>query len=251
MSEAPVICVIPARYGSTRLPGKPLLDLGGWPVIEWVYRRASAAEKVARVIVATDDERIARVVRGFGGDVVMTTADCRNGTERVAEATSGEEASVIINLQGDEPRVDPAMLDDLVEVFRKEPGVRMATLMRRLAPEEDEKKPSLVKVVVDRRGYALYFSRHPIPFHRDASSPKPTYFGHYGIYAFRPETLRDYAALPPSPLEEAEKLEQLRALGAGIPIRVIETRFHGIGLDTPADLEALRALVEKEGLKPG
>lgn len=250
MSTLHTICVIPARYASTRLPGKPLVDIGGYPMIEWVYRVANSASRIQEVWVATDDARIFQEVKIFGGHSVMTSSHCRSGSERVAEALGNRQTDLVVNLQGDEPLMNPAALDQLVEVFEKEPQVEMATLMRRMKDEEDKANPNVVKVVTDSEGYALYFSRHAIPYHRDPDSPRPAYYHHYGLYAYRPQTLRKFISLPPSPLEQAEQLEQLRALAGGIRIRVLETQYTTVGVDTPEDLEQVRRMVQSRNLKP-
>jgi 3-deoxy-manno-octulosonate cytidylyltransferase (CMP-KDO synthetase) len=247
-SSQPVLCVIPARYASTRLPGKALLQIARHPMIEWVYKRAESCSRVDEVLVATDDERIVKAVESFGGTAVMTSEKCESGTQRVAEAVGEREARIIVNLQGDEPLISPAAVDDLIALFDREPDVQMATLMRPLGSMESVEEPGRVKVVVDNRGYALYFSRCPIPYDRNRGARKPPYYQHYGIYAFRPETLKRFAELPASPLEEAEKLEQLRALSGGIPIRVLETQHASIGVDTPEDLEAVRKMVDKHDI---
>jgi 3-deoxy-manno-octulosonate cytidylyltransferase (CMP-KDO synthetase) len=247
MSKNHVLCVIPVRYQSTRLPGKPLLDIGGHPMIEWVYKRASQAKKVNEVLVATDDKRILKRVRDFGGHAVMTSPDCVSGTERIAEAALEHPADLVLNLQGDEPLIAPAAIDELVSVFEKEPQVKMATLMCKIAADEDEKNPDLVKVVTDTEGYALYFSRSPIPYKRDPGRRKQIYYHHYGIYAFHPDTLHKLVKFPVSPLEKAEQLEQLRALHHGIRIRVLETSHSCIGVNTIDDLDKVRQLVESDG----
>jgi len=244
LSTLPAICVIPARWTSTRFPGKPLADLGSKPMIEWVCRQAEKASQIDEVLVATDDDRIFQAVKKFGGKAVMTSEDCSNGTERVAEAVQGRKSRVIVNLQGDEPFIEPADLDALVEVFDKEPEVQMATLARAMKPEENEKDPNRVKVVFDRSGFALYFSRSPIPYQRQPGEEKPTYYLHYGLYAFRPETLKRLVQLPESTLEKAEKLEQLRALQAGVRIRTLLTDSVSEGIDTPEDLERVRKLLK-------
>jgi 3-deoxy-manno-octulosonate cytidylyltransferase (CMP-KDO synthetase) len=237
------VAIIPARYDSTRLPGKALADIAGRPMIEHVYRRASAARTVTSVIVATDDERIAAVVRGFGGDVRMTSAAHQSGTDRLAEVAQGLGCDLIVNVQGDEPLIEPAMIDEAVEAFAGDPALEMSSLRRRLHPGGDEARNSNVtKVVVDRNGFALYFSRAPIPFVR-AGSPVPPAWRHVGLYVYRRECLQRLAALPPTALEQAEALEQLRALEHGIRIKVVETSFDSIGVDTPQDLERVRAVM--------
>jgi 3-deoxy-manno-octulosonate cytidylyltransferase (CMP-KDO synthetase) len=228
-------------------------------MIEWGYRRAASARRVGEVLVATDDRRVHDAVTSFGGRSVMTSPDCRSGTERVAEAAEiwleenlpgNESPPVIVNLQGDEPLIQPEAIDQLIGVFDSDSGTLMATLMRRMGPEEDPDNPNIVKVVTGLRGNALYFSRHPIPYHRDQDTPAPPCFQHYGLYAFQLSLLRRLVQLPPSPLEESEKLEQLRALENGIPIRVLETEYAAFGVDTPEDLEIVRRRVKEQELRP-
>lgn len=233
-----VAAVIPARFASERLPGKPLADICGKPMIVRVLERAQRARTVDRVLVATDDARIADAVRAAGGEVVLTGEHCPTGTDRVAEAvrTLPEEFGIILNVQGDEPLLDPTALEILVSAFRDE-SVKMATLARALPPSELT-KPQVVKVVRNRKHDALYFSRSPIPFVRDGG--RHEYLGHIGIYGYRRAFLYEFAELRSLPLEKAEKLEQLRALEHGIPIRVLAAPWSGIGVDTPEDLEAAR-----------
>jgi 3-deoxy-manno-octulosonate cytidylyltransferase (CMP-KDO synthetase) len=240
-----VVAIIPARYHSTRLPGKPLLLLAGRPLIEHVYRRTSQAGGVQRVLVATDDERIRASVEGFGGESVMTDAAHRSGTDRLAEAAAGIRCDLIVNVQGDEPLIDPRMIAEALGPFR-DASVQMTTLRRRLDSPDDLYAPSVVKVVVDGRGDALYFSRAPIPWARDAAGhfAAGQTFKHIGLYAYRREFLLTLAKLPPAPLEQTESLEQLRPLEHGYRIRTVETAFDSTGVDTPADLARARALLE-------
>ncbi len=233
------VVVIPARFASTRLPGKPLADLGGKPLLQHVWERARRAEGCSRVVIATDDDRIAAAVKAFGGEAAITSKTCASGTDRVAEVAQGLDADVVVNVQGDEPFIEPSALGDLVSAFR-DPGVEMATLSRP-ASREELPNPSVVKVVCDRRGDALYFSRLPIPFQRNGSAPEVR--AHVGVYAYRPPLLKKLASLAPTPLEKAEALEQLRALEHGHRIRVIPTSYTGFGIDTPEDLERARRLV--------
>jgi len=232
--------IIPARYASTRLPGKPLIEIGGRPMIEWVYERARQARSLERVIIATDDARIAARVAAFGGEAVMTCPAHRSGTDRLAEVAAGLQAEVIVNIQGDEPLIDPALIDAVVAPFAEE-AVEMTTVATPLRSREETADPSVVKVVVDRRGYALYFSRLPIPSSRDGGPVER--LKHIGMYAYRRSFLLAYARMAPTPLELAESLEQLRALENGVRIRVIRTEHDAIGVDTPEDLERVRALV--------
>jgi 3-deoxy-manno-octulosonate cytidylyltransferase (CMP-KDO synthetase) len=250
-----IVAIIPARFGSTRLPGKPLSDIHGQPMVQRVYERVRRASCIDRVLVATDDERIARAVAGFGGEVVMTSRDHATGTDRLAEVAARLDANVIVNVQGDEPLIDPATIDAVVQPFADEPGLPMATVSVPLRSLADLLSPTVVKVVTDARGNALYFSRSPIPFVRDGGPPdarsaaeRAIALGlarqHVGLYAYRREALLRFAALPRSPLEDAEGLEQLRALGAGMTIRVVPREGDaGRAVDTPADLEQVRLLL--------
>lgn len=237
-----VAVVIPARFASSRLPGKPLLRDTGKYLIQHVYEQASAAKTASLVVVATDDERIRKAVEGFGGNVVMTRADHPSGTDRVAEVAAGLGSHVVVNVQGDEPQLDPAAIDLLVEILTADPGSDMATLATPLPDRESYLSPNVVKVVCDDRGRALYFSRSPIPMTRegepDLAARPARYLQHLGVYAYRRAFLLRLAALPPHPLEEAEKLEQLRVLGAGGTIQVGQIAHAHRGVDTPADYAA-------------
>jgi 3-deoxy-manno-octulosonate cytidylyltransferase (CMP-KDO synthetase) len=254
------IVVIPARYESTRFPGKALALIAGRPMIEHVYQRAARARGIARVLVATDDDRIARAVERFGGEALMTSTSHRTGTDRLAEVAARVECDVVVNVQGDEPLVEPTMIEQAIAPFREDPALQMTSLRARIADVAELADPNVVKVVVDRHDYALYFSRAPIPFARDpaavgphssAADTAPTEVGpycggpwrHVGLYAYRRSFLPTFAALPPSPLEQTERLEQLRALEHGIRIKVVETPHFSIGVDTPADLAKVDALL--------
>lgn len=242
------LVIIPARYASTRFPGKPLKLLAGRPVVQHVYERAALAVGAGNVMVATDDERIARAVRGFGGRAVMTSATCANGTERCREAylASGSDADVVVNVQGDEPLVDPRQITDLVNATAAE-GVDIATLVRRPQPDEYVDDPSLPKVVTDLDGNALYFSRSAIPHYRDGGAQPGDYLVHVGMYGFRAPALLRVAQLPPSPLEQAEKLEQLRWLQHGLRIRTALTTTRTVGIDTPDDLKKAEEILKNGG----
>jgi 3-deoxy-manno-octulosonate cytidylyltransferase (CMP-KDO synthetase) len=233
------IAVIPARDQSSRLPGKALADIGGRPMIEHVYRRAAAARSIGSVIVVTDDERIHRAVLAFGGASRMTSPAHQSGTDRIAEIAPGLDCDLIVNVQGDEPQIEPAMIDEAVAPFAADPGLMMSTLRRRLDDPADLLDPNVTKVVVDRDGYALYFSRAPIPFARHGCPPAPA-FRHVGLYVYRRECLIRLAALPPTAMEQSEALEQLRALEHGIRIMAVETQYDSAGVDTPQDLERVR-----------
>ena len=237
-----VVAIIPARYQSSRLPGKALADIGGRPMIEHVYRRASAARSVGVVIVATDDQRICDAVEAFGGRAQLTSPAHESGTDRLAEIAAGLTCDVIVNVQGDEPLIEPSMIDDAIQPFRADPDLQMTTLRRRIESDEEHQNPNVTKVVVDRDGYALYFSRAPIPYTREGCPPAPAW-RHIGLYVYRRECLLRLAALPPTVMERAEALEQLRALEHGIRIKAIETRHDSVGVDTPADLARVRQLV--------
>jgi 3-deoxy-manno-octulosonate cytidylyltransferase (CMP-KDO synthetase) len=218
-----------------------LADIGGRPMIEHVYRRAAAARSIASVIVVTDDERIHRAVIGFGGDARMTSAAHQSGTDRIAEIAPALTCSVIVNVQGDEPLIEPGMIDEAVAPFSHDAALMMSTLRRRIDDDAERHNPNVTKVVVDRDEYALYFSRAPIPFARQGSPPAPAW-RHVGMYAYRRECLLRLAALPPTAMERSEALEQLRALEYGIRIKTLETQFDSIGVDTPEDLEQVRAM---------
>jgi 3-deoxy-manno-octulosonate cytidylyltransferase (CMP-KDO synthetase) len=237
-----IVGIIPARFGSTRLPGKPLLAATGKPLIQHVVEAARQATRLDRIIVATDDDRIAAAVRAFGGEVALTRSDHPTGTDRVAEVVAAmPEADLIVNLQGDEPEISGAALDLVVSLLENDPEAPMATLatpIRHLAVYHD---PACVKVVKTQRGRALYFSRSPIPAHRDGPpdlrANPPLALLHLGLYAYRRDFLLGLAKLPPSPLETAEKLEQLRVLEAGFPIALGIVEERGVGIDTPEDYD--------------
>lgn len=235
------IAIIPARYASTRLPGKPLLDQTGKPLIQHVVQAVESASSVQRIVVATDDARIADAVEAFGGNCVMTRADHPSGTDRIAEAAEKldlEDQDIVVNVQGDEPEMPAECMDQLVELLT-DGACPMATLATPLS-DDDAGDPNKVKVVIRADRRALYFSRAQIPFDRD-SSRQVRYLLHLGIYAYRVEFLKQYASLTPTPAEQAEKLEQLRALESGFDIAVGVTDYHGRGIDTPGDYEAFVA----------
>ena len=241
-----IVAVIPARYASTRLPGKPLLDICGKPLIQRVWEIVQRVDGLDAVIVATDDQRIADAVRAFGGEARMTSPNCRSGSDRVREVAASLDADAYVNVQGDEPLLEPAAIERLAAVFREDERVQVATLCSRISAEEAQSLHQ-VKVVRAHSGDALYFSRSPIPCARDGG--EPPYWGHIGIYAYRTDALRAFSTLPPSPLEQAEKLEQLRFLQAGIPVRVLEVPPMGPGVDTMEDLERVRAVIRERRQK--
>jgi len=248
-----IVAIIPARFGSTRLPGKPLSQINGKPMVQHVWERARIAQAVERVLVATDDERVAQVVRAFGGEVVMTSRTHATGTDRLAEAVAGTDADIVVNVQGDEPMLDPSFIDGAVAPLREEDDLPMSTVSLPLTDLEEMLSSAVVKVVTDARGHALYFSRSPIPFVRDAVDLRAAAAQavsrrlarkHLGLYAYRREALLRFASLPPAPLEQAESLEQLRALHHGMKIRVVPMEGQsGVAVDTPQDLERVRAMM--------
>jgi 3-deoxy-manno-octulosonate cytidylyltransferase (CMP-KDO synthetase) len=232
--------ILPARYGSTRFPGKPLAVIAGRPLIEWVYRRAREVRGASHLVVATDDERIAAVVRTFGGDVVMSRADHATGTDRVAEVARSLDADVIVNLQGDEPVFDPGMVEDMVARLAAEADLDIVTACHPITERSELANPNAVKVVIDGRGRALYFSRAPIP--SGALEGEGGALRHVGVYAFRRAALERFASLPATPLEASERLEQLRALENGMSIGVVRLERATVGVDVPDDVKN----VEKE-----
>ncbi len=238
-SSPTAVVVIPARYHSTRLPGKPLADICGQPMIEHVYRRAIRARRATSVLVATDDPRVHDAVRAFGGNARHTAADHRNGTERIAEVARDLTCELIVNVQGDEPLIAPDSIDRALAAFDAAPDLMMSTLRVPLTDPHELSDPHVVKVVVDRAGYALYFSRATIPSGATGAAGARR-FKHAGLYVYRREFLLQLASLEPTPLEKAEGLEQLRALEHGYRIMTVETTENPIGIDTPDDLERVR-----------
>lgn len=235
------LCVIPARYASTRLPGKPLADIAGKPMIVRVYEQASKAKRLSGVIAAVDDERVYEAVVSHGGRAMMTAKNHPTGTDRLAEvAVAHPEAELIINVQGDEPLIEPDLIDALAAAFEGDEELQMATVKSPMTDENEMKNPNNVKVVTDKNGYALYFSRSLLPYPREASGV--TVYKHIGIYAYRRDFLLRYARMEPTALERTESLEQLRALENGYKIKVIATDFRFVGVDTPEDLAEVNRL---------
>jgi len=248
-----VTAIIPARYGSTRFPGKPLALINGLPMIQHVCQRIANAKLVDRVIVATDDARIATVVDSFGGEVVMTRTDHSTGTDRLAEVAEQIEAELIVNVQGDEPLIDPRMVDQAIAPLVENRQIQMGTIASRIDQVDDFYNPNVVKVVKKQSGMALYFSRAPIPWPRDLDRdqlaevlPQLGLLRHIGLYVYRRKLLLEYPSWPKMALEELENLEQLRALERGIELYVAETEFSCHGVDTPADLERVSQLLSIE-----
>jgi 3-deoxy-manno-octulosonate cytidylyltransferase (CMP-KDO synthetase) len=239
-SQAPrIVALIPARFESSRFRGKVLADLAGKPMIEHVYRRAAAAPSVDAVAVATDDLRITTAVKEFGGIARMTRRSHPSGTDRLAEAVEGFACEIVVNVQGDEPLIEPEMIEEVIRPLEADPALQMSTLRRRITDAADFTSPHVVKVVVDRDGTALYFSRAPIPYGQKATDA----YRHIGLYAYRRDFLIALARLQPTPLELAESLEQLRAIEHGFRIRTVETEYDSIGVDTPEDLQRVRRLM--------
>ena len=241
------VVIIPARYGSTRLPGKPLVRIQQKPLIQWVYERAAQIQGVDAVMVATDDTRIAEAVQAFGGQAVLTSNAFASGTERVAWVARELEADVVVNLQGDEPLVDVNGVVQAIETVRGDTDAPVATLGCPLREEALWRDPNVVKVVTDRHNRALLFSRSPLPFFRDGSFyPLKGVYQHVGVYVFQADFLQTYVSLPPSPLETVEKLEQLRILWHGYAIQVIPVASCAPGVDTPEDVQKMEKLLTKQ-----
>jgi 3-deoxy-manno-octulosonate cytidylyltransferase (CMP-KDO synthetase) len=240
-----ITAVIPARYASTRFPGKALAEIAGKPMIQHVYERTSLAKLVSRTIVATDDPRIADVVHRTGGEAIMTSTGHETGTDRLAEVVASLDSDIIVNVQGDEPLICPDMIDQAIQPFLEESNLLMGTVKTRIKNLHDFLSPNVVKVVTDNLCNALYFSRSPLPFFRDKWKDlkdesfccgKLLCYKHVGLYVYRRDFLLKFASMPPTFLEISEKLEQLRALENGVKIRVVETEFESLGVDTPDDL---------------
>jgi len=239
-----ILGVIPARFASSRFPGKALVPIASKTMLQHVWERASQARYLTSTIIATDDERIAAAARSFGARVRMTRADHLSGTDRVAEAASAEEAQLVVNIQGDEPLIDPAAIDAAILPLAHDPAIVMGTLKKKIEDPGEIADPNVVKVVTDSEGDAVYFSRLPIPYHREGGTPAPDYYKHIGLYVYQRDFLLGYSALPVGPLERAERLEQLRAIENGFRIRVVETEYESVGVDTQADLDRVRRLFE-------
>lgn len=231
-----VIAVIPARYHSSRFEGKVLAEIHGKPLVEWVYRQTVRSLLVNKTIVATDDERIFKAVTKFGGEAIMTSANLKTGTDRIAEAVKDIEADLVVNVQGDEPLITPEVIDSVIKPLLEIPDLEMATAASEIKNKNELTNPNVVKVTMDRDNYALYFSRSRIPYQCEEQEFSPVY-KHLGIYSFRKDFLLRFISLPPCDLEKAERLEQLRAIGNGYKIKVIKTKYAGIGVDTKEDLE--------------
>ena len=240
-----VLAVIPSRFAAQRFPGKPLALIAGKPLVQWVWEAAKAAKRVTRVVVATDSDKIARVVRGFGGEAVMTSPRCPSGTDRVAQVARTSRAGIIINVQGDEPLLSPLTIDKVVEVLQQDSSAVMSTAVRKPMNEREWKDPNVVKAVLDRMNYALYFSRSCIPSAaRNAGAPIAPRWIHIGLYGFRRAFLFRFAALRPTILEQAERLEQLRVLEHGCSIKVAVVAQKTCAVDTPEDVKKVERLLK-------
>ncbi|MCH6579609.1 MAG: 3-deoxy-manno-octulosonate cytidylyltransferase [Nitrospinae bacterium] len=254
-----MLAAIPARYESTRFPGKPLAQIQNKPMIQWVVEQAQKASRISEVIVATDDIRIVEAVHGFGGKAVMTSPDHATGSDRIAEVASGLKCDIVVNVQGDEPLIPPQNIDQVVDTLEKDPSLNVATLMMAINDPDEIADPHVVKVVADQKGRALYFSRSPIPFHRDewkSGSPEDLskskdkvmrqVYKHIGLYAYTRSFVLELSRMAPTPLEQLEKLEQLRILEHGIPIQIGITEQQSIGVDHSEDLERVERFLEKQ-----
>jgi len=247
MDPSQVVIVIPARYGSTRLPAKPLVPLAGKPMIERVYERAKLAKSAGRVIVATDDDRILKAVQEFGGEARMTRTDHRTGTERIAEVAAHVDGQVFVNVQCDEPLLDPAAVDTAVAALREEPAAAIATVAVPIRTPADIMDPHVVKTVLDFEDNALYFSRAPIPWVRDsAHKTHARHLKHLGLYVFQRDALLEYPTLPQGELERVEQLEQLRWMENGWKIRVAEVEHDAVSVDVPEDVERVEKLLQNK-----
>lgn len=240
------IGVIPARYGSTRFEGKVIKDLCGKPVIQHVYERAKKARALDDLIIAVDDERVMKVVESFGGKAVFTSKSHSTGTDRLAEVVNAIDVKIVVNIQGDEPLINPLVIDELVRTMKQDTTISMATVVKKSYSEDEFRSPDIVKAILDKNNFAMYFSRAPIPALLKPG-PKDAYFyKHLGIYAYNKEFLFSFKKQPTSYLENGERLEQLRALENGYKIKAIETTFETVGVDTPGDLALAKILLEKE-----
>jgi 3-deoxy-manno-octulosonate cytidylyltransferase (CMP-KDO synthetase) len=245
-SSRNVLAVIPARFASTRLPGKPLASIAGKPMIQHVVERVRRAQLVKSILVATDDERIKRAVEGFGGQAILTRPDHRTGTDRVAEVATHVDADLYVNIQGDEPLIDPGTVDAVVAAMLEDDSVQIATPCSAITQQNEIMDPNIVKVARDFDGNGLYFSRAPIPWVRDTNTTVAArHWKHIGLYAFRRDTLLEFPTLPPGELEHIEQLEQLRWLENGFRIRVVETDYDAVSVDVPADIERVEKLLRE------
>ncbi len=240
-----VLAVIPARHASTRFPGKPLAPIAGKPMIQHVFERVRRAQLITQVVVATDDARVKAAVEGFGGEAILTRPDHRTGTDRVTEVAAHLPSEIYVNVQGDEPLIDPGTIDLVASAMLEEDSIQIATPCSAIMHRNDIMDPNIVKVVRDFEGNALYFSRAPIPWVRDAGEAvSARHWKHIGLYGYRRDALLEFPTLPPGELEYVEQLEQLRWLENGFKIRVVETEYDAISVDVPSDIERVERLVK-------
>lgn len=239
--------VIPARYASTRLPGKPLKEICGYPMIQWVYERCKKSN-LDRVVVATDSEDVYKIVKSFNGDVVLTKKEHKNGTSRIGEVCEKIlDYDIIINIQGDEPLIEPEMINILIESFKKDNELSVATLKHKIKDKKDIENPNCVKVITDKNDYAIYFSRSVIPYPRNIN--EDLYYKHIGIYGYKREFIKKYIEMESTPLENSESLEQLRVLENGYKIKVLETKYEIVGVDTEEELNRVREIIKFKEIK--
>lgn len=241
-----IVCIIPSRYASQRLPAKSLADIHGKPMVQHVYERAKRSKLLTEVVVATDDERIESAVKKFGGKAVMTPSSIQSGSDRVAFAARNLDADIVVNVQGDEPLISPALIDQAVQLLLDDPEAVVGTAVKKITSLDDLLTPNVVKAVIDRNHYALYFTRSLVPFVRDSKEvtdwlKQAVFYKHFGIYVYRSSFLQKYASLTPTSLEQAEKLEQLRILEHGFRIKTVITELDSIPVDTQEDLNRVRA----------
>jgi 3-deoxy-manno-octulosonate cytidylyltransferase (CMP-KDO synthetase) len=247
LSDAKVLIVIPARYASVRFPGKPLAEIAGKPMIQHVVERIRLARQKIQIVVATEDDRILKAAKSFGAEAILTRPDHKTGTDRVAEVATHIPADIYINVQGDEPLIDAATIDAVIEVMAEDESIQLATPCSAITQQNEIMDPNVVKAVLDFDGNALYFSRAPIPWVRDTgSSVAARHTKHIGLYGYRHDTLLEYPTLPPGELERVEQLEQLRWLENGFKIRVVETEYDAVSVDTPADIAKVEKILSAQ-----
>ena len=248
LSGAKVVVVIPARYASVRFPGKPLAEIAGKPMIQHVVERVREAERQPRIVVATEDARILEAAKAFGAEAILTRADHKTGTDRVAEVATHIQADIYINVQGDEPLIDPGTIDGVIEVMAEDEEIQLATPCAGITRQQDIMDPNVVKAVLDFDGNALYFSRAPIPWVRDTGAKVAArHTKHIGLYGYRRDALLEFPTLPPGELERVEQLEQLRWLENGFKIRVVESDYDAIAVDVPGDIEKVEKRLASQG----
>ena len=248
LSSAKVLIVVPARYASVRFPGKPLAQIAGKPMIQHVVERVRQAQQKVKVVVATEDERILNAAKSFGGEAILTRPDHKTGTDRVAEVAAHIPADIYINVQGDEPLIDPGTIDAVIETMAEDDSIQLATPCSAITHQPDIMDPNVVKAVMDFDGNALYFSRAPIPWVRDTGAKVAArHTKHIGLYGYRRDALLEFPTLPPGELERVEQLEQLRWLENGFKIRMVETEYDAVSVDVPADIAKVEKILNTQG----